>query len=164
MDILPDRLAWYITGPLMGLCVVALYAFANKPLTFHRDVAPIIYTHCAPCHHPGQAAPFDLLNYVDVQKRARHIREVVEQRIMPPWLPDPADGPFVGQRGLTADQITLIQLWVEQGAPEDATPEAPAELTWRDGWQLGTPDLVVQMTLPFDVRILQRIRPRPDLT
>ena len=32
MDILPDRLAWYITGPLMGLCVVALYALANKPL------------------------------------------------------------------------------------------------------------------------------------
>ena len=32
MDILPDRLAWYIAGPLMGLCVVALYALANKPL------------------------------------------------------------------------------------------------------------------------------------
>ena len=32
MDLLPDRLAWYIAGPLMGLCVVALYALANKPL------------------------------------------------------------------------------------------------------------------------------------
>lgn len=32
MDLLPDRLAWYIAGPLMGLCVVALYAVANKPL------------------------------------------------------------------------------------------------------------------------------------
>ena len=32
MEILPDRLAWYIAGPLMGLCVVALYALANKPL------------------------------------------------------------------------------------------------------------------------------------
>ena len=32
MDILPERLAWYIAGPLMGLCVVALYALANRPL------------------------------------------------------------------------------------------------------------------------------------
>ncbi len=32
MDLLPARLAWYIAGPLMGLCVVALYALANKPL------------------------------------------------------------------------------------------------------------------------------------
>ena len=32
MDVLPERLAWYIAGPLMGLCVVALYALANRPL------------------------------------------------------------------------------------------------------------------------------------
>ena len=32
MDLLPDRLAWYIAGPLMGLTVVGLYALANKPL------------------------------------------------------------------------------------------------------------------------------------
>lgn len=32
MDILPERVAWYIAGPLMGLSVVALYALINKPL------------------------------------------------------------------------------------------------------------------------------------
>lgn len=32
MDLLPDRLPWFIAGPLIGLCVVGLYAFANKPL------------------------------------------------------------------------------------------------------------------------------------
>ena len=32
MEILPERLVWYIAGPLMGLCVVALYALANRPL------------------------------------------------------------------------------------------------------------------------------------
>lgn len=32
MDVLPERLPWFIGGPLMGLCVVALYALANKPL------------------------------------------------------------------------------------------------------------------------------------
>ncbi len=32
MHLLPDRLPWYVAGPLLGLCVVALYALANKPL------------------------------------------------------------------------------------------------------------------------------------
>ena len=32
MDLLPDRLAWFVSGPLIGLLVVALYAVANKHL------------------------------------------------------------------------------------------------------------------------------------
>lgn len=123
---------------------------ASRP-TYHRDIAPIIYTQCAPCHHPGQAAPFDLLTFRDVQKRARQIREVVERRIMPPWLPDPTNGPFVGQRSLSANQIAVIQRWVEQGAVEGSPSDAPAVPRWNDNWQLGTPDLVIQMPEPFRV-------------
>jgi len=124
-------------------------ATANQAVTFHRDVAPIIYAHCSLCHHPGEAAPFDLLNYADVKKRARQIRDIVEQRIMPPWLPDVADGPFVGQRSLSADQIAIIRKWVEQGAMEGDASDEPAAPTWHDGWQLGTPDLIVRMTQPY---------------
>ena len=32
MELLPDRLAWYIGGPLIGLLTMALYAVANKHL------------------------------------------------------------------------------------------------------------------------------------
>ena len=32
MELLPDRLPWFIGGPLIGLLVVALYAVANKHL------------------------------------------------------------------------------------------------------------------------------------
>lgn len=148
-----------MVGASIGVVAVALVVWRRSPSggtttlvskpTFHRDVAPIIYTHCAPCHHPGQAAPFDLLNYADVHKRARHIREVVEQRIMPPWLPDPADGPFVGQRSLSEGQISVIQRWVEQGAPEGIATDSPSLPRWNESWQLGPPDLVVRMTEPF---------------
>ena len=31
-QILPDRLPWFIAGPLLGLLVVGLYAVANRPL------------------------------------------------------------------------------------------------------------------------------------
>ena len=32
MEILPDRLAWFIAGPSIGVCTVLLYAVANKHL------------------------------------------------------------------------------------------------------------------------------------
>ena len=32
MDLLPDRLPWFIAGPFIGLLTVALYAVANKHL------------------------------------------------------------------------------------------------------------------------------------
>src|SRR6267378_1504786 len=57
-------------------------------LTFNKDVAPIIFQNCASCHRPSQAAPFSLLTYSDVKKRAKQIAEVVGRRYMPPWLPE----------------------------------------------------------------------------
>lgn len=32
MNVLPDRLAWYIAGPALGLLVVGLFLVANQPL------------------------------------------------------------------------------------------------------------------------------------
>ena len=32
MDLLPDRIPWFVAGPLLGLLVVGLYAVANKPI------------------------------------------------------------------------------------------------------------------------------------
>jgi tetratricopeptide (TPR) repeat protein len=64
---------------------------------------------------------------------------------MPPWLPEAAHGQFVNERTLTDDQIALIQRWVEQGMPEGDNPP-PRPPAWAEGWQLGTPDLV--LTLP----------------
>ncbi len=31
-DILPDHLAWYVGGPILGLLIVGLFAIANQPL------------------------------------------------------------------------------------------------------------------------------------
>jgi uncharacterized protein len=32
IDVLPDRLAWYIAGPALGLLVVLMFAVTNQPL------------------------------------------------------------------------------------------------------------------------------------
>lgn len=32
LDVLPDRVPWYVVGPGLGLLIVALFALANQPL------------------------------------------------------------------------------------------------------------------------------------
>ncbi|HKD36401.1 MAG TPA: hypothetical protein VKB78_06355, partial [Pirellulales bacterium] len=34
----------------------------SHALTFHRDIAPIVFDHCAACHRPEGSAPFSLLH------------------------------------------------------------------------------------------------------
>ena len=37
---------------------------------FNHDIAPIVYHNCSGCHRPGEAAPFPLLSYADVARKA----------------------------------------------------------------------------------------------
>jgi len=122
-----------------------------EPVTFNRHVAPIVYRNCAPCHRPGEAGPFSLLSYADVRKRADQIARVTASRYMPPWPPEPGYGDLAGERGLGEDQIALLQRWVREGAPEGPPAEAPAPPRFTEGWQLGPPDLVVEMRDTYTV-------------
>ena len=62
---------------------------ASSQVTFTRDIAPLVFSHCAPCHRPGASGPFPLLSYRDVARRAEQIALVTGSRFMPPWLPAP---------------------------------------------------------------------------
>ena len=70
---------------------------------------------------------------------------------MPPWKPEPGWTTYRGERRLTADQISLIQQWIAAGMPEGDPAAEPAPPQFADGWQLGTPDLIVKMPAGFNV-------------
>jgi Tfp pilus assembly protein PilF len=119
--------------------------------TFNRDVAPIVFHSCVPCHRPGEAAPFSLLTYSDAKSHAHQIATVTERRIMPPWLPEPDDPKFADDLRLSAEQIAVLQAWVEQGAVEGDASDLPAKPQFVEGWQLGKPDVIVKATKPFEL-------------
>jgi tetratricopeptide (TPR) repeat protein len=124
----------------------------NRPaVTFNRDVAPILYEHCASCHRPGESAPFSLLTYADARQRARLIARAVSTRVMPPWQPEAAPGTFVGERRLSPREIETLSRWADDGVLEGDPSDRPAPPRFTHGWQLGAPDLVVAMTEPFVV-------------
>jgi mono/diheme cytochrome c family protein len=123
----------------------------THPVTFNGDVAPIIFKHCASCHRPGEVAPFPLLSYEDVKKRAKLVSVLTQRRYMPPWKPESGYGQFQGFRRLTNVEIKTIQQWVEEGAPEGRSGDRPPLPRFKEGWQLGQPDLVLRMTRPYTV-------------
>jgi len=86
-----------------------------KILTFTDDIAPIFRQNCIVCHHEDGAAPFPMTNYKEIAKRVRFIKEVTQSKYMPPWKADPHYSSFANQRGLTEEEIQLIQTWDEQG-------------------------------------------------
>jgi Flp pilus assembly protein TadD len=129
---------WLAALPLMA-----------EPLTFNKQIAPLIFQYCAPCHRPGEVAPFPLLSYQDARRHASQIVAVTQSRYMPPWLPEPGYGDFTGERRLTPDQLRLIAEWVKEGAPEGDSADLPPQPQFTEGWQIGPPDLVVQMPRPY---------------
>ncbi len=128
---------------------VAALPLVAETVTFNRDIAPLIFQHCSPCHRPAEAAPFPLLTYQDVRKHASQIVAVTARRYMPPWPPEPGYGDFLGERRLTAAQLRLIAEWVDQGSPEGRPADLPPEPHFTPGWQMGPPDLIVEMPQPY---------------
>ena len=122
------------------------------PVTFDKDVAPIVFANCAPCHRPGEVAPFTLLSYADAVKHADGIARMTRRREMPPWLPERGEFAIVGERRLRDDQIDTIQRWVSGGMAEGNAADLPKPPSWPEGWQLGHPDTVLTVSRPYLLR------------
>ncbi len=141
---------------LLGLPATVLSALAAEPavapVTFARDVAPILQQKCQACHRPDSIAPMSLVSYEDVRPWARSIKTRVVARQMPPWHIDKTVGiqHFENDASLSDRQIETIVKWVDQGAAAGDMKELPPLVKWPSGdtWefakQFGQPDLVVK--------------------
>ena len=111
--------------------------------TFHASVEPILQERCQTCHRPGGIAPFSLLSYEDAESQSRSIRRQVASRQMPPWKASEDCGEFSNDPSLSEREIATIVRWVDSGSPEGNPKDAPPAREFSDGWELGTPDLVL---------------------
>jgi len=135
------------TGAALTLLSGAAGSVAQDrpPVTFARDIAPIVFARCAGCHRPDGPAPFSLLTYQDARRRAAVMAAVTATRYMPPWKPEPGHGEFIGDRRLSDREVALFSQWATSGAPEGDGADLPEPPRYRSGWQLGEPDLVIPL-------------------
>ncbi len=137
-----------VAACLVGVMVLAAQgtrtSAADPPVTFSKQVLPILQKNCQSCHRPGQVAPMSLLTYRDARPWARAIKSKVESRQMPPWFADPAHGQFANDRSLSQQDIETIAQWADEGALEGDPKDAPPPVAWpADGWQI-KPDIIVR--------------------
>ncbi len=99
--------------------------------TWHRDIAPLVATHCVHCHSEGNMAPFSLRTYAETKALATWVGNILRAGTMPPWQPEPdeaceAEIPLRDQTSLADDQIDTWRDWARDGAPEgDPATAAP---------------------------------------
>src|SRR5262245_15823330 len=142
------------TAAMLAMIVPATSAAqapASKEVTFSKDVAPILFENCVYCHRPNDIAPFSMLTYKDARPWAKSIKEQVVMRRMPPWGVDPHYGDFRNNKYLSDGDIQKITAWVDGGAKEGDPADLPKAPQFEEGWQIGSPDLVVKMTEPFKI-------------
>jgi hypothetical protein len=121
-----------MTVPLSSLGVILLLALAGcatqQRISYQRDVTPIIETKCLECHLPPAGAGYltsglsmesyeslmkgTIYGPVIVPRDSRHsiLNMVVEGRL---------NASMRAPYPLTAEEIAILRLWVDQGAKND---------------------------------------------
>ena len=149
------RLAAGLPACILLLALVAVprhpVQASEAPVTFGRQIAPILYANCTSCHHAGGSGPFALTTYADAKRWGGLMEQVTASRYMPPWLPEPGHGDFAGNRRLPDASIALIRQWVAAGMPEGDPAAAPHPPAYTTDWQLGPPDLVLEVSSDIHV-------------
>jgi hypothetical protein len=135
----------------IGLAVLASAETKPTPRTFAKDVAPILQARCQTCHRPGEAAPMSLLTYQEARPWAKAMKEAVLLKRMPPWFADSSVGHFKNDRSLSQSEIDTLVSWADTGAQEGNAKDLPPALKFVSGWNIGEPDLVIEMPQAFDV-------------
>ena len=134
--------------PMFALLLIST---AQAEVNFSEHIAPVVFNNCSSCHREGQIAPFALMDYESVKKRAKQIVEVTGDRSMPPWHADHGVVEYSNDRSLTKEQIALFSDWLKAGTPEGDATKLPKLPPMQDGWQLGKPSQIATMTEPFTV-------------
>ena len=136
---------------LLSIAFPLAVSAEEETVSYSRDIAPLLQAKCVECHRDGAGAPFTLQSYRDASRRSRTILRVVEDRYMPPWHAIGGDIPLEGDRRLSEKEITLFRSWVEAGKPEGDPADLSPAREFVEGWQLGEPDLVLEMSEGYEL-------------
>lgn len=122
-----------VTILLGGLLLTAfsLPAFAEKEVSYKKDIFPIFQDYCLSCHVPGgkgyNKSGFDLRTYKSLMKGTRFGPVVQPGSSLTSTLNVLVSGhaspaismPYGIKGGLPKDKTTLLNKWVDQGAKDN---------------------------------------------
>ncbi len=123
---------------------------AGEPVTFNKEVLPILQKNCQNCHRPGEVAPMSFLDYQSARPWAKAIKAAVVTGKMPPWFADARYGHWANEKRLADADIKTLAAWADGGALEGNAKDKSAPVQWTEGWNI-KPDHIVSMPEPFPI-------------
>ena len=141
------KLRFYLT---LFAAVLGSAAEVSEPVTFYKDVLPILQKNCQSCHRPGNIAPMSFLTYDSTRPWAKAMKAAVAMRKMPPWFADPQYGHFTNDPSLKPSDIEVISKWANNGAPQGDAKDAPPPIQWAENGWTTQPDVILK-GLPYTV-------------
>jgi mono/diheme cytochrome c family protein len=111
-------------------CAAADQKLDSTPVSYFKDIQPIVREHCAGCHQPSvKQGDLSLTNYEMLMAGGAKGKVVQsgkpDQSLVIGYLTgaEKPQMPF-GQTPLTAEQIDLFRRWIRDGAKDDTPAEA----------------------------------------
>jgi hypothetical protein len=86
--------------------------------------------------------------YDETRLFAPAIAKATREKRMPPWFADPCCGHFSNDPSLSTAQIATLAAWANAHAPPGNIRDAPNPVRWTTGWNIDSPDAVLQMSEP----------------
>ncbi|HKB09332.1 MAG TPA: hypothetical protein VKD69_01720 [Vicinamibacterales bacterium] len=117
--------------------------------TYNDDVFPIFQERCSRCHVAGGVAPMSLMTYDDAFPWAESIRAELIASHMPPWHADQGFSELKRAHTLTPRELDIVLTWATGGNPRGALDKKLPEVTLKNDWALGPPDLVLKLPADF---------------
>lgn len=128
----------------------------SNAVTYYKDIARILQQNCIRCHHEGGLAPFSLEDADEVLDRAKTIKRVLDKGTMPPWfasVPEPGKpSPWINDHSLAARDKADLLAWINGDRSMGDPKDAPLPRAFPKGWQIGEPDLVLQLPQPVKIK------------
>src|SRR5262245_28727369 len=124
-----------LTLALLLASIPARAQSSDRPVTFTKDVAPILQQKCQRCHQPNSIAPMSLITYQQARPYARAIKQRTQQAyvpgmrgVMPPWFVERNIGisKLKDDMALSDEQIATLAKWADTGAVEGDPADMPA--------------------------------------
>jgi len=130
---------------------------ASTAPTYYREVLPILRQHCVACHRGGGIAPMSFETYDTAQRYAYLIRNVTQDKAMPPPFSIPLVGRVTNDPSLTPAQIAALATWANLNSPRGDSHDAPGLGRDSAPWSIPKPDLIIKMPQPVAIPAMGKL-------
>lgn len=120
---------------LVAVASVSLAADSDAPVSFNKDLRPLLNANCNACHKPDKSkAELDMTTYASLMKGSKHgaivdLKNPTKSKLIEQVRgPDPEMPPEGEGKPLSAEQVSLLERWIRQGAKDDTLAPGTAKV------------------------------------